>query len=78
MILENNLKTTRENKGLTQEKIAHQVKRSKIAYQRYEAGKRAPDVYTAQEIAQVLDTTVEELFPLQQRQLRREPDNRAV
>lgn len=62
------LKNKRIKQKLTQVKIAKLVGISERAYQDYEAGKRAPNVYTAQLIAQVLHTPVEELFPLQRLQ----------
>lgn len=49
---------------ITQSKIAKEANISVMSYQRYEAGERIPNVYTAQLIAQALQTTVEELFPL--------------
>ena len=58
------LKNKRIKQKLTQVKIAELVGISERAYQDYEAGKRAPNVYTAQLIAQALYTTVEKLFPL--------------
>lgn len=64
MNLSNNLKKTREEQGLTQVEIAKKVNISESAYQNYEANKRTPNVHTAQLIAQTLNTTVEELFPV--------------
>ncbi len=60
------LKIKRREKGLTQSEIAEKAKISILAYQRYEYGERVPNAYTAQLIAQALQTTVEELFPLSQ------------
>ena len=64
-----NLKKIREKKGLTQVEIAIQANVTERSYQRYETGERVPNVHTAQLIAQALDTKVEEIFPLPQRQL---------
>ena len=61
------LKTKRKEKGFKQSKLAKEAQISILSYQRYESGERAPNVYTAQLIAQALQTTVEELFPLSQR-----------
>lgn len=61
------LKIKRKEKGLTQSEIAEKAKISILAYQRYEYGERVPNVYIAQLIAKALQTTVEELFPLPQR-----------
>ena len=63
------LKQIRKQKGLKQLEIAKKANISLMSYQRYEYGERIPDVYTAQLIAQALDTKVEEIFPLPQRQL---------
>lgn len=60
----NKLKKQREKIGLTQKQVANKAGISENGYQNYEAGKRTPNVYTAQLIAQALQTTVEELFPL--------------
>lgn len=60
----NNLKQARKKAKLTQSEIAKKANITTRVYQYYEAGKRTPNLYTAQLIAQALDTTVEELFPL--------------
>ena len=72
------LQRAREKAKLTQKKLSQRVCISVRYLQAIEAGKSRPTVDIAQMLAIELDTTVEELFPLQQRQLRREPDNRAV
>lgn len=56
------LKTKRNEHGLTQKAIAEKANITIMSYQRYEAGKRIPDAATAILIAQVLNSTVEELF----------------
>ena len=61
------LKQIRQNKGLTQVQVAKKANIGARSYQSYEAGERVPNAYTAQLIAQALQTTVEELFPLSQR-----------
>ena len=63
------LKEARKKAKLKQIEIAKTINISIRAYQQYEAGQRTPNVYTAQLIAQALDTKVEEIFPLPQRQL---------
>ncbi len=60
------LKYKRKEFGFTQSKLADKAKISVLSYQRYESGERLPNVCTAQLIAQALNTTVEELFPLSQ------------
>lgn len=61
------LKIRRKEKGFTQTELAKKAKITERAYQRYESGERVPNAYTAQLIANALQTTVEELFPLSQR-----------
>ena len=61
------LKQARINNNLTQEELAKKVNIGTRSYQSYEAGERVPNAYTAQLIAQALHTTVEELFPLSQK-----------
>lgn len=64
MEIDTELKKMRVQKKITQSKIAKKSNISIMSYQRYEANKRVPDAYTAQLIAQALDTTVETIFPL--------------
>lgn len=58
------LKTTREKKGFTQVEVADKANITVRAYQRYEAGERVPNVHTALNIAKVLNTRIEVLFPV--------------
>ena len=60
--MKNNLKVIREKKGFTQ--VAEKAQLSERGYQYIETSRRLPNVMIAQRLAQVLDTTVEELFPL--------------
>ena len=53
----------RENAGLTQLEIANRVGITERSYQRYEAGERTPNVYIGQLIAEVLDSTLDTIFP---------------
>ncbi len=62
--MKNNLKVTREKKGFTQVQVAEKAQLSERGYQYIETSQRLPNVMIAQRLAQVLDTTVEELFPL--------------
>lgn len=64
MTIETLLKTQRKNMNLTQAQVAKKVNISERTYQNYETGRRTPNLYTAQLIAKVLNSTVEELFPL--------------
>lgn len=68
MKIKTKLKEIRKESGLTQIAVANKVQIAIRAYQNYEAGERVPNVYTAQLIAQALDTTVEKIFPLPQLQ----------
>ncbi len=63
-MLRNKLKEARKKTGLTQVEVAEKAKISERAYQYYESGERLPDVLTALIIADILNSTVEELFPL--------------
>lgn len=70
MRLNNSLKNRRDKTGLTQVQVAKKAGITVRAYQYIEADERVPNAYTAQLIAQALGTTVEDLFPLPERQLR--------
>lgn len=56
------LKTTRQQKGLTQVEVAKKANITVTSYQRYENGERIPRADTAKLIAKALNSTVEELF----------------
>lgn len=58
------IKIIREKRGFTQVQVAEKAQLSERSYQRYEAGERLPNVQVAQMIANALNTTIEELFPL--------------
>ena len=62
MIVNIKLKEKREKSALTQMEIAEKANISLMSYQRYETGKRVPNVETAKLIAKILNSTVEELF----------------
>lgn len=61
---QNNLKTIRTKRGLSQQALSNMVNIHIRIYQYYEAGAREPGVYIAIKIANALNCTVEELFPL--------------
>lgn len=67
MKINNTLKLHREQKHLSQLKIAKMVGISETHYQKIEYGLSKPNVELALKIAQALQTTVEELFPIPQR-----------
>lgn len=58
----NKLKITRLQKDLTQKQLASKSKVSERRYRDYESGKRLPNVLTAIQIADVLDSDVKTLF----------------
>lgn len=62
MKVKTQLKALREKSGKTQAQLANEAQITEVCYQRYEYGKRTPNVRTAILIAQALDTTVEKLF----------------
>lgn len=62
--MKNNIKEVRQEKGFTQVQVAEKAQITERGYQYIEASKRIPNVYIAVRIAQALNTTVEELFPL--------------
>lgn len=56
----------RTKKGLTQRQLAEVLSTPYQQFQRWEKGERVPSVYNALSIAYALETTVEELFPLEE------------
>ena len=60
----NNLKAIRVKKGFTQAQVAKAAEISERGYQNYEMGIRIPNTVRAQKIANVLETSTEELFPV--------------
>lgn len=64
----NNLKTIRENAGLTQSDLAKQIDVTKASVSNYETGLRKPNIKIAQKIAIAISAygcacTVDDLFP---------------
>lgn len=72
--METALKKIRKEKGLTQVQVAEKARITETSYQRIEYGKQRPSLITAQLIAQALNTTVEDIFPLR-RQSEKEVSN---
>lgn len=64
--MENNLKTFRALKKLTQKQVASLCEISERQYIRYENNDQEPSVGIAIRLAKALGTTVEELFPLEE------------
>lgn len=56
------LRSIRDELGLTQRDIATRTGMSIKSYQLYEAGKRKPSYKNLKALAEVLGTTMEELF----------------
>lgn len=81
MKINTHLKNARKKTGLTQVQVAEQANISETSYQRIEYGQQQPSLITALLIAKALNTTVEQIFPLPQRQLReieKQPDDNQV
>lgn len=55
------LKQIREEKGMTQQTLAEHLYVTRQAVSRWECGARYPDLLTAKRIAEILDTTIDEL-----------------
>lgn len=64
--MKNHLIARREQLNLTQKDVANSIDQMMQAYQRYEYGVSMPSVKAALKIARALDTTVEELFELEE------------
>ena len=58
--MKNRIAELRKAQKMTQPQLAERV-----GMQAYEYGKQIPSVYTAIKIARALNTTVEELFPVE-------------
>lgn len=61
-----NLKTARERKGLSQKDMAEQIGVAKSTYSLYESGNREPNVQTIKKIADVLTTSADELLGIEE------------
>lgn len=57
-----NLKTARERKGLSQKDIAEIIGVAKSTYSLYESGNREPNVQTIKKIADILNVSADELL----------------
>lgn len=64
--MKNFLKEYRKAKGLTQKQVATICNISERQYIRYETSAQDPSISIALRIAHALDTTVEELFPIEE------------
>ncbi len=61
--LQNPIKKARISKGFRQKELAERLGVSPVAVCRWEQGKAFPKVERLKTVAEVLDTTVEELLP---------------
>ena len=61
------LTTFRKRHGYTQAQMAEKLKISRSTYTNYENGKRSPDLETLEEISDILDCTLDELFGKEKR-----------
>lgn len=62
MNIGHNLKKIRKRKGITQEKLAEIAQMSMASVQRYESGKRQPNIQTINKFAEALGVPVNELL----------------
>ncbi len=60
-----NLRTARECKGLTQKKVADAIGVAKSTYSLYESGNREPNVITIKKIANLLKVSADNLLGLE-------------
>lgn len=59
-----NLKTARERRGLSQKEMAERIGVAKSTYSLYESGNREPNVQTIKKIADILNVSADELLGL--------------
>lgn len=60
-----NLKTARERKGISQKEIAENIGVAKSTYSLYESGNREPNVQTIKKIADFLNISADELLGIE-------------
>ena len=65
-IFNENLKSAREKKGLSQKEVAEAVGVAKSTYSLYESGNREPNVQTIKRIADVLNVSADVLLGLEE------------
>ena len=58
----NRIKEFRKNKNLSQSDISKMMKVNQSTYSQWETGQRFPNVKRAIQIAEILETTVENLY----------------
>ena len=60
--LPDHIREKRIGKGLTQQQLAEKIFVTRQAVSRYETGERTPDLFTLQKLAEILDTTIDQLL----------------
>lgn len=58
------LKEARKKKNMTQVELARRTGLNERTIQQYEGEERTPNVYMGQLLANALDSTIEDIFPL--------------
>lgn len=64
-----NLQIARERKGMTQKEVAEKIGVAKSTYSLYESGNREPNVQTIKKIADLLETSADELLGIDESQI---------
>ena len=62
MTLGEKIKYLREEKGVTQQKLADELNLNRVTVTGYEINRRIPDIYTLKKIANYLEVTVDYLL----------------
>lgn len=60
----NRIREAREAKDMSPTELAFRIRRSQTTVWRYETGAATPSLATARHIAEILDVSVDELFPV--------------
>lgn len=60
-----NLKTARERRGLSQKEVAENIGVAKSTYSLYESGNREPNVQTIKKIADLLNVSADDLLGIE-------------
>ena len=74
MAFKDRLKQARQNKGMTQEQLAHEIGIAKSTVAGYEVGNREPTMNKILEIMQVLDTDANFLWQDEMEDIKNSPD----
>lgn len=60
--MKNNIKNYRKRRNLSQEQIAYEMELSQHTISQWETGERIPNVIKALKLAEILETSVENLY----------------